>query len=61
MEERYTLRPDPAGFTILDLTTGRPAQIATLPQTGLSRDDAEYTVTLFNQRNAALQAAVQAS
>ncbi len=56
MLDRYTLRPDARGFTILDLDTGAAAQIASQPQTGLSRDDAEHTVDLLNRQDAALKA-----
>ncbi|MDP3747816.1 MAG: hypothetical protein Q8Q88_12295 [Phenylobacterium sp.] len=52
--ERYALRPDDHGFTILDLLTGKPAVLATLSQTGLSRDDAEHTLGLFKARKAVM-------
>jgi hypothetical protein len=56
MSDRYTLRPDAHGFTILDLDTGAAAQIASQPQTGLSRDDADHTLELLNKQAATLKA-----
>lgn len=57
--ERYALRPDDHGFTILDLLTGKPAVLATQAQTGLSRDDAEHTVSLFNARDDVMTSAAR--
>ena len=58
MSERYVIRPDPIGLTVLDMVDGRPAQIATLPQTGLSAQDAEYTAALMNAREFVLTGAL---
>lgn len=55
MSDRYTLRPDAHGFTVLDLETGAAAQIASQPQIGLSRDDAEHTADLLNRQDASLK------
>lgn len=52
MEDRYALRPDATGYTLLDRLTGEPAVIASLPQRGLSREDAEHTIALLNERDA---------
>lgn len=57
MSERYTIRPDARGFTVLDLELAGPATLASLPQTGLSRADAEHTADLLNRQDAALKAA----
>lgn len=56
MPDRYTLRPDARGFTVLDLDAGTAAQIASQPQSGLSREDAEHTVELLNKQDATLKA-----
>lgn len=53
MQDRYALRPDETGFTLLDRLTGEPAVIASLSQKGLSREDAEHTLALLNRRAAA--------
>lgn len=53
MHNRYALRPDETGYTLLDRLTGEPAVIASLSQKGLSREDAEHTLVLLNQHAAA--------
>ncbi|HEY8570911.1 hypothetical protein [Phenylobacterium sp.] len=50
MIDRYLVRPDREGFTVSDIWTGEPAVIAMVPQTGLSREDAEHTADLLNRR-----------
>jgi hypothetical protein len=49
--ERYTTRPDRDGFSVYDVWTGEVAVIATPPQSGLSREDAEHLVNLLNRRS----------
>jgi hypothetical protein len=63
MTERFVLRPDPAGFSVIDTWSGEPAMIAQAAQTGLSEIDARHTATLLNQRQvgSAPQAEVLAS
>jgi hypothetical protein len=50
MCERFSIRPDPAGFSVFDLWTGETVVIALTPQDGLSREDAEHTAGLLNHR-----------
>jgi hypothetical protein len=47
---RYAIRPDHRGFSVFDVWTGQPVQLAMNLQTGLSKADAEHTARLFNQR-----------
>jgi hypothetical protein len=48
-KDRYALRPDPSGWTIMELWTGQPAILAGTPQTGLTEADAQHTVGLLNK------------
>jgi hypothetical protein len=48
--DRYHVRPDPTGFRVVDIWTGETAAIALVPQTELSRKDAEHTAELLNRR-----------
>jgi len=50
MSERFGIRPDPRGFSVYDLWTGETVVIAMTPQDGLSREDAEHTARMLNQR-----------
>lgn len=50
MSARYIVRPDSRGFSVSDLTTGEPVVIAQMPQTGLSKEDAEHMAGLLNAR-----------
>jgi hypothetical protein len=50
MAERYTIRPDPGGFSVYDLWTGETVVLATASQDGLSREDAEHTAAMLNTR-----------
>ena len=52
MEERYTTRPDAAGYSVIDLETGAPVRLGMAPQVGLSLKDAEHTARQFNLRPA---------
>jgi hypothetical protein len=54
MDLRYATRPDARGHSVIDLETGRPAELAMVPQVGLSLEDAEHTATQFNLRQALL-------
>jgi len=51
--ERYVIRPDAAGFSIIDIWTGGPAVVAASPQTGLPQTDADHIAQLLNDRAAA--------
>ena len=48
--DRFAVRPDATGWTVFELWTGNPAVIATVPQTGLSEDDARHTAGLLNSQ-----------
>jgi hypothetical protein len=48
--ERFSVRRDPAGWTVYEVWTGEPAVIALVPQTGLSEEDAKHTADLLNRR-----------
>lgn len=50
MTDRYTVRPDAVGFTILDAQTAEPVTIGMAPQRGLSKEDADHTAQLLNER-----------
>ena len=50
MTERFLVRPGPNGFSVYDVWTGEAAVIAMTPQDGLSREDAEHTAAMLNQR-----------
>ena len=47
--DRFTVRPDRAGWTVYDVWTGEPAVIAMVPQTGLSEADAAHTADLLSR------------
>ena len=49
---RFALRRDNRGWTVFDLSTGRPATIVTIPQTGLQEADAMEIARQFNGRGA---------
>jgi len=46
---RYDIRPDATGWTVVELWTGQAATIASKVQTGLSEDDARHTAELLNR------------
>lgn len=52
MLARYHLKPDPKGFTVYDIWTGKPVCVALLPQTRLSLEDAQTLVRLMNNLDA---------
>lgn len=47
--DRFALRPDPKGWTVLEVWTGRPAVVAGVPQAGLKEADAQHTADLLNK------------
>lgn len=59
MNTRYTIRPDATGYSVIDLETGSPAELAMTPQVGLSQEDAEHTAGQFNLRQALLNGAAE--
>ncbi|MEW5687708.1 MAG: hypothetical protein AB1942_22565 [Pseudomonadota bacterium] len=48
MIERYVIRPDSRGFSVIELATGAPAVIAMAPQRGLTQEDANHLAGLLN-------------
>jgi hypothetical protein len=47
-KDRYTLRHDAAGWSVLELWTGKAAVVAGVAQAGLSEDDARHMADLLN-------------
>lgn len=47
---RFVFRPDATGFSVIDTWTGDPAEFATVPQTGISEEDARDIAELLNRR-----------
>lgn len=45
----YDIRPDSDGWTVYDITTGLPAAVNTVSQTGLSVEDADDLADLLNR------------
>ena len=50
MTEQFSVRPDPRGFSVYDVQTSETVVLAMSPQDGLSREDAEHTAAMLNQR-----------
>jgi hypothetical protein len=50
MADRYLTCPDRQGFSVVDVWTGEIAAIARVPQTGLSREDADQLAAMLNTR-----------
>jgi hypothetical protein len=50
-KDRYALRSDAAGWTVLEIWTGKPAVVAGVPQAGLSEGDARHMVNLLNTQS----------
>jgi hypothetical protein len=48
-KDRFALRPDPAGWTVMEIWTAKPAVVAGVPQTGLTEDDAKHIAALLNK------------
>lgn len=46
------IRPDAAGYSVIDLEAGAPVELGMAPQVGLSLEDAEHTARQFNLRPA---------
>jgi hypothetical protein len=47
-KDRYVMRSDAGGWTVLEIWTGQPAVVAGVPQSGLSEDDAKHMTDLLN-------------
>ena len=47
-KERYALRPDGTGLTVIEIWTGKPAMAGGVAQTALSEDDANHMLKLLN-------------
>jgi hypothetical protein len=47
---RYIIRPDASGFSVIDVWTGERAVIAMTPQSEMSKQDAEHTAQMLNTR-----------
>lgn len=50
MTDRYIVRPDASGYSVVDLWTGERAVIAMTPQSEMSKEDAEHTAAMLNTR-----------
>jgi hypothetical protein len=50
MRDRYIVRPDASGFSVVDLWTGERAVIAMTPQGEMSKEDADHTAEMLNTR-----------
>jgi hypothetical protein len=51
MSPRFAIRPDAQGFSVYDVSTGETVMFANTPQQGLTREDAEHTAAMLNQRH----------
>jgi hypothetical protein len=49
-QDRFAVRQDTGGWTVMELWTGAPAQVAGVPQTRLSQADAEHMAKLLNDQ-----------
>ena len=47
-QDRFAVRQDTGGWTVLEIWTGAPAVVAGVPQTRLSQADAEHMAKLLN-------------
>jgi len=48
MAARYRIRKDKIGWTVYDIFTGKPAQVHSIPQTGLAFQDATERAELLS-------------
>ena len=58
MAARYDIHHDPDGWTVYDTTTGLPAAVNGVNQTGLSVEDADDLADLLNRLPAEQSAVV---
>ena len=49
-KDRFAMRPDAKGWTVYVMWTGDPAVVASVPQTGLSEDDARHILDVLNKQ-----------
>lgn len=49
--DRFVIRPDREGFSVVDIWTGEAAVIAMTPQTGMPEVDAQHLAELLNRRS----------
>ncbi|WP_397420581.1 hypothetical protein [Phenylobacterium sp.] len=49
-KDRFALRPDAAGWTVVEIWTGKPALAGGVAQTALSEDDAQHMLKLLNSQ-----------
>lgn len=52
MSERFAVRAGDGGYAVIDRWTGEIAQIAAIPQSQLSEQDADHTAKLLNLKAA---------
>lgn len=50
-KDRYVLRSDAAGWTVLEIWTGKAAVVAGVSQAGLSEKDAKHMANLLNTQS----------
>lgn len=50
-KDRYVLRSDAAGWTVLEVWTGKPAVVAGVAQSRLSEADAKHMANLLNTQS----------
>lgn len=50
-KDRYAVRADASGHTVIEIWTGQPAVVAGVPQRGLSEDDAQHMAKLLNAQS----------
>lgn len=48
MTERFVIRPDAGGYSVIDLWSGEAVVVAMAPQTRMPKADAEHLVALLN-------------
>lgn len=49
MAERFVIRPDAGGYSVIDLWSGAAVVVAMTPQTRIPKVDAEHLVDLLNR------------
>lgn len=57
---RYDMRPDPVGWTIIDVTTGRPVLLHDTVLVGIDLEEADRLVDLLNAHDLHRQRAASA-
>ena len=49
-KDRFALRLDGTGWTVVEIWTGKPAMAGGVAQTALSEDDAQHMLKLLNSQ-----------